>query len=64
MWVRTRAPRGRVGWNVAIPQWNPRPGASDAAASGDPIITASAPHTTALAMSPPVAIPPSAMTCT
>ena len=22
-WVRTRVPRGRVGWNVAIPQWKP-----------------------------------------
>ncbi|MGA7273048.1 MAG: hypothetical protein WB239_18410, partial [Acidimicrobiia bacterium] len=22
----TRAPRGRVGWKVAIPQWKPRPG--------------------------------------
>ena len=24
----TRAPRGSDGWNVAIPQWKPRPGAS------------------------------------
>ena len=26
--VATRAPRGSVGWNVAMPQWYPRPGAS------------------------------------
>ena len=28
--VRTRAPRGSVGWNVAMPQWKPRAGASTA----------------------------------
>ena len=47
-----------------MPQWKPRPGASMAAASGEPSITASAPQAMALAMSPPVRIPPSAMTCT
>ena len=47
-----------------MPQWKPRPGASYADASGEPIITASAPHAIALAMSPPVRMPPSAMTCT
>ena len=26
--ARTRAPRGKDGWNVAMPQWKPRPGAS------------------------------------
>jgi hypothetical protein len=45
-----------------MPQWNPRPGASFARASGEPIITASAPQAIALAMSPPVRMPPSAMT--
>ena len=39
-------------------------GASFARASGEPIITASAPQAIALAMSPPVRIPPSAMTLT
>ena len=62
--VATRVPRGRSGWNVAMPQWKPRPGASYAFASGEPIITASAPHAMAFAMSPPVRIPPSAITCT
>ena len=47
-----------------MPQWKPRPGASAAAASGEPIMTASAPHTMALAMSPPVPMPPSAITWT
>src|SRR3954470_23104769 len=31
--VATRAPRGSVGWNVAMPQWKPRPGASWAGAA-------------------------------
>src|SRR3954452_25252542 len=61
-WVATRAPRGSDGWNVAIPQWKPRPGASVARASGDPVITASAPQPIAFETSPPVRIPPSAMT--
>src|SRR5918996_1593650 len=60
--VRTRAPRGSDGWNVAMPQWKPWPGASNARASGEPIITASAPHAIAFATSPPVRMPPSAMT--
>ena len=60
----TRAPRGSVGWKVAMPQWYPRPGASYAPASGEPIITASAPQAIAFATSPPVRIPPSVMTCT
>ena len=62
--VRTRAPRGRVGWKVAMPQWKPRAGASVAEESGEPSITASAPQAMALAMSPPLDIPPSAMTWT
>ena len=47
-----------------MPQWKPRPGASWARASGEPIITASAPQAKALAMSPPVRMPPSAITFT
>ena len=62
--VRTLVPRGSSGWKVAIPQWCPRPGASRARASGEPSMTASAPQAIALAMSPPVRIPPSAMMCT
>ena len=62
--VLTRAPRGSDGWNVAIPQWNPRPGASYARASGEPIITASAPQAIAFETSPPLRIPPSAITFT
>ena len=62
--VATRELRGSAAWPVAMPQCQPCPGASTAAANGAPIITASAPHTTALAMSPPVTMPPSAMTCT
>jgi hypothetical protein len=62
--VCTRAPRGSDGWKVAIPQWKPRPGASWARASGEPIMTASAPQAIAFDTSPPVRIPPSAMTCT
>ena len=60
--VRTRVPRGSDGWNVAMPQWKPWPGASYARASGEPIITASAPHAIALATSPPLRMPPSAIT--
>src|SRR3954462_1916884 len=60
--VFTRAPRGSVGWNVAMPQWNPWPGASNARASGEPTITASAPPAIAFATSPPVRMPPSAIT--
>ena len=52
--------RGSTGLGVAIPQWNPRPGASSERAMGDPIITASAPQAMHLQMSPPVTIPPSA----
>ena len=62
--VRTRAPRGSVGWKVAMPQWKPRAGASKADDSGEPSMTASAPQAMALAMSPPLDMPPSAMTCT
>ncbi len=51
--VRTRVPRGNSGWNVAIPQWLPCPGASAAFASGEPTMQASAPHAMALARSPP-----------
>ncbi len=47
-----------------MPQWNPRPGASFARASGEPIITASAPQANALEMSPPLRMPPSAITLT
>ena len=47
---------GREGASVVIAEID--------AANGEPIITASAPQTTALAMSPPVPIPPSAITCT
>ena len=60
--TRTRSPRGSVAWTAPMPQCQPRPGASAAAARGVPIITASAPHATARAMSPPVVTPPSAMT--
>ncbi len=45
-----------------MPQWKPRPGASLARASGEPIITASAPQVIAFETSPPVRMPPSAMT--
>ena len=47
-----------------MPQWKPRPGASLARASGEPIITASAPQAIAFEMSPPVRMPPSAITFT
>ena len=47
-----------------MPQWYPRPGASYALASGDATMTESAPQAIALAMSPPVRMPPSAMTWT
>ena len=62
--VETRVPRGSEGWKVAIPQWKPRPGASLARASGEPIITESAPQAIALETSPPVRMPPSAITLT
>jgi hypothetical protein len=42
-----------------MPQLNPRPGASSAPANGEPSMTASAPEAMALAMSPPVFMPPS-----
>ena len=45
-----------------MPQWKPWPGASKARASGEPIITASAPQAMAFATSPPVRMPPSAIT--
>ncbi len=45
-----------------MPQWNPRAGASTAEERGEPSITASAPQAIALAMSPPLDMPPSAMT--
>ena len=57
----TRTERGRSAWPLLMPQCQPPPGASDAAASGAPNMTASAPQATALAMSPPVLRPPSAM---
>jgi len=47
-----------------MPQWKPRAGAFDGAGQRDPIITASAPQAMALAMSPPLLMPPSAITCT
>ena len=47
-----------------MPQWKPRPGASLARASGEPTITASAPQAIAFEMSPPVRMPPSAITFT
>ena len=47
-----------------MPQWKPRAGASTAEDSGEPSMTASAPQAMALAMSPPLDIPPSAITCT
>ena len=47
-----------------MPQWKPRPGASFARASGEPTITASAPQAIAFEMSPPVRMPPSAITFT
>src|SRR4030066_2507350 len=47
---------------VAIPQGYPLPGASLALESGEPIITRSAPQAMAFAISPPVRIPPSAIT--
>ena len=56
-----RVPRGRVGDGAAMPQLKPRPGASTAPANGEPSITASAPEAMALAMSPPVFMPPSVM---
>ena len=45
-----------------MPQWKPWPGASYARASGEPIITASAPQANAFATSPPLRMPPSAIT--
>ena len=62
--TRTRSPRGSSAWCASEPQWKPRPGASVARASGEPIITASAPQAIALATSPDRPTPPSAMTCT
>ena len=60
----TLVPLGNSGWKVAMPQWKPRPGASLDLAMGAPIMTASAPQATHFAMSPPVRMPPSAMTFT
>ena len=57
-------PRGSVRWAAVIDHTAPPPGASVARASGAPSITASAPHTIAFAMSPPVVMPPSAITWT
>ncbi len=59
-----RVPRGRTGDGAAMPQFVPRPGASAARASGEPSITTSAPEASALAMSPPLFMPPSATTGT
>src|SRR3954465_808543 len=56
--VFTRAPRGSDGWNVAMPQWKPPPGASYARASGEPTITAPAPHANASDTPSPAAPPP------
>ena len=47
-----------------MPQFVPRPGASSARASGEPIISTSAPAAMAFASSPPRRIPPSATTGT
>jgi hypothetical protein len=60
----TRSPRGSWACVASLPQWKPRPGASTARASGEPIITASAPQATALAMSPELPMEPSAITWT
>ena len=62
--TRSTVPRGSRWWNEEFGQILPCPGASLAAASADPIITASAPQAMAFAMSPPFDIPPSAITCT
>src|SRR6266496_4991467 len=56
-----RVPLGRLACGVAIPQWYPQPGASDALAKALPTITASAPQASALQTSPPLLIPPSVM---
>src|SRR5262249_55944549 len=61
--VSTRR-RGKDGCAAAAVQYNPCPGASWAAASGAPSMTASAPHAMDLAMSPLTCTPPSAITCT
>ena len=56
--------RGNVAWPAAGANQTPRPGISAAAANGVESITASAPQAIAAATSPPVAIGPSATTCT
>src|SRR4030095_14474578 len=56
-----RVPLGRLACGVAIPQWYPQPGASDALAKALPTITASAPQASALQTSPPLLIQPSVM---
>src|SRR5205814_2440534 len=55
------APRGSFGWLAAACHQAPPPGASAHTDSGSPSITASAPQPSALAMSPEVRIPPSAI---
>ncbi|MBP3079394.1 hypothetical protein WP39_18475 [Streptomyces sp. 604F] len=60
----TSLPRGTSSWTASMPQWCPLPGASVARASGEPIITASAPQAMAFGRSPDQPTPPSAMTCT
>ena len=62
--VQWRSPRGSSACTASMPQCQPRPGASSARASGEPTITASAPHAIALTMSPLRPIDPSAITCT
>src|SRR4029079_1713640 len=62
--MRIPVPRGSARDGAAMPQLKPRPGASMAAANGEPSMTASAPEAMALAMSPPVFMPPSVMTGT
>ena len=59
------AARARLGgreWNVAVPSGSCARGAFVGACDGDPIITASAPSAIALATSPPLLMPPSAIT--
>ena len=62
--IRRIPPRGRLWWKLERDHRAPPAGASSARASGEPSMTPSAPQTTALAMSPPVRMPPSAMTWT
>src|ERR671913_767954 len=56
--------RGSLGWETVGSQYHPWPGASAAAASGSPSMTASAPQAIALAASPPEVTSPYATRCT